>query len=56
MNDALLTFEPWADWWASNLWRASWQGAIALAIAWAIARTCTFLSPRSCVGSGDWRA
>ena len=35
-----------AESWGANLWRASWQGAIAVAVAWAIARWCTFLSPR----------
>lgn len=32
--------------WGPSLWRASWQGGIVLAAAWAIARWCTFLSSR----------
>jgi len=32
--------------WGQHLWCASWQGGIFLAVAWAIARWCTFLSPR----------
>ncbi|HEY2838573.1 MAG TPA: M56 family metallopeptidase [Pirellulales bacterium] len=43
MIDAWLSF---AEIWGPNLWRASWQGGVALAVAWAIARWCTFLSPR----------
>ena len=46
MHDWLLLIESWADVWAASLWRAAWQGSIALGLAWGIARTCTFLSPR----------
>jgi beta-lactamase regulating signal transducer with metallopeptidase domain len=46
MSRFLQTSGPWASEWLENLWRASWQGAIVLAVAWAIARWCTFLSPR----------
>lgn len=46
MHDWLLWIESWADVWAASLWRATWQGAIALGLAWGIARTCTSLSPR----------
>lgn len=42
MNAFWLTAELCTD----GLWRASWQGAIAIAIVLAIARWCTFLSPR----------
>jgi beta-lactamase regulating signal transducer with metallopeptidase domain len=38
--------EPWAKMWGESLWCASWQGAIVVAIAWVIARWCTYLSPR----------
>jgi beta-lactamase regulating signal transducer with metallopeptidase domain len=46
MNELLHSIEPWADAWSANLWRASWQGGLAIAAAWAIARWCKFLSPR----------
>jgi beta-lactamase regulating signal transducer with metallopeptidase domain len=46
MSDLLLHAERWADVWGSNLWRATWQGAIVLAVVWVVARFCTFLSPR----------
>ncbi len=46
MNALISAFGSWADLWAESVWRASWQGAIALAAAWAIGRWCTFLSPR----------
>jgi hypothetical protein len=46
MHDWFLLIEPWTEAWAASLWRATWQGTIALGLAWAIARTCTFLSPR----------
>lgn len=54
MHDWLLLIEPWAEVWAASLWRAAWQGTIALGLAWVIARTCTFLSPR--VVCWVWRA
>lgn len=40
------TLEQWGEVWAAALWRASWQGAIALIAAWAVARWCRFVSPR----------
>jgi hypothetical protein len=46
MTTIIPGIEPWAEQLAASLWRASWQGGIALALAWAIARWCTFLSPR----------
>jgi beta-lactamase regulating signal transducer with metallopeptidase domain/protocatechuate 3,4-dioxygenase beta subunit len=46
MNNLLHALEPWAETWSASIWRASWQGAIAIAVAWIIARWCTFLSPR----------
>ncbi len=46
MSQFLHTIEPWVELTGASLWRASWQGAIAIAAAWAIARWCTFLSPR----------
>ena len=46
MHDWLAFVDSWAEAWGTNLWRASWQGAIALGMAWIVARTCTFLSPR----------
>jgi len=47
MSEFVRAIEPWADWGLATLWRASWQGGIALAVAWAIARYATFLSPRA---------
>src|SRR5260221_2801157 len=46
MHDWLPLIEPWAEVWVASLWRAAWQGAIALWLAWVIARPCTFLPPR----------
>ena len=46
MNAFWQTAELWADEWTAASWRASWQGAIVIAFAWAIARWCSFLSPR----------
>jgi beta-lactamase regulating signal transducer with metallopeptidase domain/Tol biopolymer transport system component len=46
MQDLSLLIEPWAEVWAASLWRAAWQGSIAVLAAWGIARSCTFLSPR----------
>ncbi len=54
MHDWLVLIEPWAEAWSANLWRATWQGTIALGVAWGIARTCTFLSPR--IVCWIWRA
>ncbi|HEY1598804.1 MAG TPA: efflux RND transporter periplasmic adaptor subunit [Pirellulales bacterium] len=38
--------DQFAELWGASLWRAAWQGAIAIAAAGAIHRWCTFLSPR----------
>jgi beta-lactamase regulating signal transducer with metallopeptidase domain len=46
MNELLHSIVPWADAWSENLWRASWQGSLAIGATWAIARGCKFLSPR----------
>ena len=46
MNALLLHGERWAELWCDALWCATWQGAIVLAVVWAIVRWCTFLSPR----------
>jgi beta-lactamase regulating signal transducer with metallopeptidase domain len=54
MHEWLLSIEPWAEVWATSLWRATWQGTLALGLAWGIVRTCTFLSPR--VACWVWRA
>src|SRR5688572_33070333 len=43
-------FERLAAWtpaWAESLWRASWQGGIALALAWAACRLFPRLDPRA---------
>lgn len=46
MSEFLQGVEPWADLWFANLWRASWLGAIAIALAWMIASGCKFLWSR----------
>lgn len=46
MSHFLTLVSPWADWWIANLWRSTWQGAIVVAVVWAVARLFTFLSPR----------
>ena len=38
--------EQWSDFCATGLWRATWQGAVAIGLVWVIARWCTFVSPR----------
>jgi hypothetical protein len=43
MSNILSVVEPWAESWTTNLWRASWQGAILIVIAWGVARWCSFL-------------
>ncbi|MCA9100152.1 MAG: M56 family metallopeptidase, partial [Planctomycetales bacterium] len=37
--------DAWADVWAAAVWRASWQGAIAVALAWFVCVTWRRLSP-----------
>lgn len=44
----------WSAAWLDGMWRASWQGAIAIGLAWAIAHYCRFLSPR--IVCWVWRA
>ncbi len=46
MSERLLAVGFWAEPWSERIFQASWQGAIVLAVAWAIGRWCTFLSPR----------
>jgi beta-lactamase regulating signal transducer with metallopeptidase domain len=46
MSDWLQALGFGAEPWSERMFQASWQGAIVLAVAWAIARWCTFLSPR----------
>ena len=38
MNELLFSAGRWGEWWADNLWRATWQGAIVLAVVWGVAR------------------
>jgi len=47
MSERLLAFGFWAEPWRERMVQASWQGAVVLAVAWAIGRWCTFLSPRA---------
>ena len=46
MSDLLHAVELSTEPWGERLLQASWQSAVVLAVAWAIARWCTFLSPR----------
>src|SRR5580698_10171401 len=46
MSAQLLAFGFWTEPWSERMFQASWQGAIVLAVACAIGRWCTFLSPR----------
>lgn len=46
MNQLLQSFELWGEAWAASLWRASWQGAIAIGLVWAIARWSKLVSAR----------
>jgi beta-lactamase regulating signal transducer with metallopeptidase domain len=46
MSDWLNAVGFWIEPWNQRLFQASWHGAVVLAVAWAIARWCTFLSPR----------
>lgn len=38
MNQFLQSCEVWGEAWVASLWRASWHGAIAIALVWAITR------------------
>ena len=53
MSQFLQSFELWGEAWLASLWRASWQGAIAIALVWAITRWPKFLSAR--VACWLWR-
>ncbi len=53
MSDLLHWIEPWAEVWGANLWRATWQAAIVIPLAWAVVRFCRWLSPR--VACWIWR-
>ena len=57
MSDFFFTARPWTELWSESLWRTSWQGAVAIAVAAAamgeIARCSTFLSPR--IACWAWR-
>jgi len=46
MSQLIEMAQTWAQWWIAGIWRASVEGAIAIAVVWIIARWCTFLSPR----------
>ncbi|HVA50270.1 MAG TPA: M56 family metallopeptidase [Pirellulales bacterium] len=53
MSQFLQNFELWGEAWITSLARASWQGAIAIALVWAITRWPRFLSAR--VACWLWR-
>ena len=40
-----MSIAGFADAWAAAMWRASWQGAVALALAWVITRTFARVPP-----------
>jgi beta-lactamase regulating signal transducer with metallopeptidase domain len=46
MSEFLGRLDPWSLLWSESLWRASVEGGIAIAAAWAIAHWCRFLSAR----------
>ena len=46
MSELLNYMESGSAVWTASLWQASWQGAIVIGAAWAVAHYCTFLSPR----------
>ncbi len=46
MSDFLMRLDQWSGFWSESLWRASLQGGIAIAAAWAIVHGCRFLSAR----------
>jgi beta-lactamase regulating signal transducer with metallopeptidase domain len=53
MSQFLQSFEFWGEAWVASLWRASWQGAIAIALVWVITRWSRFISAR--VACWLWR-
>ena len=46
MNALLPTLDFWGEPWLASLWRASWQGSLAIFVAWFVIHWCKFLSPR----------
>src|ERR1700722_622809 len=46
MSDFLGQLDQWSALWCECLWRATLQGGIAIAAAWAITHCCHFLSAR----------
>ena len=55
MHAFLMMLEGTSAQWSEAMWRASWQGALAIVLVWGICR----LFPRRCrrsriAGSGDW--
>src|SRR5580704_4777433 len=46
MSDYLGQLDQWSACWSESLWRATLQGGIAIAAAWAITHYCRFLSAR----------
>jgi beta-lactamase regulating signal transducer with metallopeptidase domain len=53
MSQFLRSFVFWGEAWVASLWRASWQGAIAIALVWLVTRWSRFISAR--VASWLWR-
>lgn len=46
MNFTLATLNAWSADWGEGLWRASWQGGLALGLVWLVCRGGRWLSPR----------
>jgi len=46
MSEFLGHLDAWSTVWSECLWRASVQGGIAVAVTWAVCRSCRFLSAR----------
>jgi beta-lactamase regulating signal transducer with metallopeptidase domain len=47
MNAWITFLNPLADSWLAALWRASWQGGLALLLVWAVCRACHRLPARA---------
>ncbi len=45
MTEWITTVNGFADGWASGMLRASWQGAIAIGLVWAIGRAFPKIPP-----------
>jgi beta-lactamase regulating signal transducer with metallopeptidase domain len=53
MSYLLSATESWVEPWSSAVWRASWQGSVLIALAWALLRRWKSISPR--ISCSIWR-